>query len=174
MKGFQTRNILRSILPSFFMSESRYTKCTNVRWDDWNDPRSNWRWSEETKNSTSNSTTEVSCSMCHLWSWTNEWIMCFYYCIKKYPDMITKLLHGIHLENKDDMKLRLAKEKYQSTQELKDSEKNQKQKDRAKKKYDDTRSACACVWFWTNENCKRWNSNNARSLQLKKSKNHVT
>ena len=59
--------------------------------------------------------------------------------------MITKLLHGIHLENKDDMKLRLAKEKYQSTQELKDSEKNQKQKDRAKTKYDDTRSACVCV-----------------------------
>ena len=51
--------------------------------------------------------------------------------------MITKLLHGIHLENKDDMKLRLAKEKYQSTQELKESEKNQKQKDMAKKKYDD-------------------------------------
>ena len=43
------------------------------------------------------------------------------------------------------MKLRLAKEKYQSTQELKESEKNQKQKDMAKKKYDDTRSACACV-----------------------------
>jgi len=64
---------------------------------------------------------------------------------RKYPHMITNLLHGIHLENKDDMKLRLAKEKYQSTQELKDSEKNQKQKDRAKKKYDDTRSACACV-----------------------------
>ena len=55
---------------------------------------------------------------------------------RKYPDMITKLLHGIHLENKDDMKLRLAKEKYQSTQEL--GEKNQKQKDRAKKKYDDS------------------------------------
>ena len=35
------------------------------------------------------------------------------------------------------MKLRLAKEKYQSTQELKDNEKNQKQKDMAKKKYDD-------------------------------------
>ena len=51
--------------------------------------------------------------------------------------MITKLLRGIHLEKKDDIKLRLAKEKYQSTQELKDSEKNQKQKDMAKKKYDD-------------------------------------
>ena len=35
------------------------------------------------------------------------------------------------------MKLRLAQEKYQSTQELGDSEKSQKQKNKAKKNYDD-------------------------------------
>ena len=35
------------------------------------------------------------------------------------------------------MKLRLAQEKYQSTQELDDSVKNQKQKIKAKKNYDD-------------------------------------
>ena len=56
---------------------------------------------------------------------------------RKYPDLLANLLRGVQIENKDDMKLRLTQEKYHSTQELKDNEKNQKQKDRAKKKYHD-------------------------------------
>ena len=35
---------------------------------------------------------------------------------KKYPDLLANLLRGVQIENKDDMKLRLTQEKYQSNQ----------------------------------------------------------
>ena len=130
MKGFQTRNISRSIILNKFLYVGiKIVETIEMIRDQIDDDQKKPRIPQVIPQLKF----RVRCVTFGV-EQTRE--LCVFIA-RKYPHMITTLLHGIHIENKDDMKLRLAQEKYHSTQELGDSEKSQKQKNKAKKNYDD-------------------------------------